>query len=727
MLDTVPLEPYEQPARSAERFLVSDLCSELETYLEPEQVAEVYRAYLFGAQAHEGQHRLSGEPYIYHPLAVARILGQMRMDHKSIVAAILHDVIEDTPTLKEHLDEAFGTEVAELVDGVSKLTQIDFKSRAEAQAENFRKMLLAMVRDIRVIMIKLADRLHNMRTLGVMPANKRRRIARETLDIYAPIAKRLGIHSLANELEDLGFRALYPGRYKALDNACRRIIGHRREAMGHYEEAIRARLDEVGIKARILGRQKHLFSVYRKMRDKRQTFQEITDVLAFRIVVDSLDTCYRVLGAIHNLYKPVPGKFKDYIAIPKANGYQSLHTTVIAQRGVPLEIQIRTEEMDRFAESGIAAHWLYKDKEDKDSSAQTRALEWLKGLLEMQQNSGSSLEFLESVKVDLFPDEVYVFTPSGDIMKLPRGSTVVDFAYAVHTDVGNHCVAAKIDHRLAPLSTPIGSGQTVEVITAPGARPHPSWLDFVATGRARSAIRNYLKKLQGAEAVELGRRMLDRSLSGLKTSLDELSPDRIAQVLAEMGYERIEQLLEAIGLGNRVPSLVAHTLVPDAPPSRLRRFIGMLKQETRPIAIKGTEGMVVSYAKCCHPLPGDPIIGFMTSGKGLVIHRERCRNVRVLQSKPDRQLVVQWAEDVTGEFQAKIRLRVKNERGVLAQLAATIADMGSNIEDVGFEDRDGTATTADFVLSVRDRAHLARIMRRLRRIPVVMRIRRVRG
>jgi guanosine-3',5'-bis(diphosphate) 3'-pyrophosphohydrolase len=727
MLDTVPLEPYEQPARSPERFLVSDLCSELETYLEPEQVAEVYRAYLFGAQAHEGQHRLSGEPYIYHPLAVARILGQMRMDHKSIVAAILHDVIEDTPTLKEHLDEAFGTEVAELVDGVSKLTQIDFKSRAEAQAENFRKMLLAMVRDIRVIMIKLADRLHNMRTLGVMPANKRRRIARETLDIYAPIAKRLGIHSLANELEDLGFRALYPGRYKALDNACRRIIGHRREATGHYEEAIRARLDEVGIKARILGRQKHLFSVYRKMRDKRQTFQEITDVLAFRIVVDSLDTCYRVLGAIHNLYKPVPGKFKDYIAIPKANGYQSLHTTVIAQRGVPLEIQIRTEEMDRFAESGIAAHWLYKDKEDKDSSAQTRALEWLKGLLEMQQNSGSSLEFLESVKVDLFPDEVYVFTPSGDIMKLPRGSTVVDFAYAVHTDVGNHCVAAKIDHRLAPLSTPIGSGQTVEVITAPGARPHPSWLDFVATGRARSAIRNYLKKLQGAEAVELGRRMLDRSLSGLKTSLDELSPDRIAQVLAEMGYERIEQLLEAIGLGNRVPSLVAHTLVPDAPPSRLRRFIGMLKQETRPIAIKGTEGMVVSYAKCCHPLPGDPIIGFMTSGKGLVIHRERCRNVRVLQSRPDRQLVVQWAEDVTGEFQAKIRLRVKNERGVLAQLAATIADMGSNIEDVGFEDRDGTATTADFVLSVRDRAHLARIMRRLRRIPVVMRIRRVRG
>jgi guanosine-3',5'-bis(diphosphate) 3'-pyrophosphohydrolase len=727
MLDTVPLEQYEEPTRNPERFLVSDLCSELEAYLEPEQVAEVYRAYLFGAQAHEGQHRLSGEPYIYHPLAVARILGQMRMDHKSIVAAILHDVIEDTPTLKEHLDDAFGTEVAELVDGVSKLTQIDFKSRAEAQAENFRKMLLAMVRDIRVIMIKLADRLHNMRTLGVMPASKRRRIARETLDIYAPIAKRLGIHSLANELEDLGFRALYPGRYKVLDNACRRIIGHRREATGHYEEAIRARLDEVGIKARILGRRKHLFSVYRKMRDKRQTFQEITDVLAFRIIVDSLDTCYRVLGAIHNLYKPVPGKFKDYIAIPKANGYQSLHSTVIAQRGVPLEIQIRTEEMDRFAESGIAAHWLYKDKEDKDTSAQTRALEWLKGLLEMQQNSGSSLEFLESVKVDLFPDEVYVFTPGGDIMKLPRGSTVVDFAYAVHTDVGNHCVAAKIDHRLAPLSTPIGSGQTVEVITAPGARPHPSWLDFVATGRARSAIRNYLKKLQGAEAVELGRRMLDRSLSGLKTSLDELPPDRIAKLLDEMGYKQIEQLLEAIGLGNRMPSLVARNLVPDAPPSRLRRFIGMLRQETRPIAIKGTEGMVVSYAKCCHPLPGDPIIGFLTSGKGLVIHRERCRNVRVLQSRPDRQLVVQWAEDVAGEFQAKIRLRVKNERGVLAQLAATIADMGSNIEDVGFEDRDGTATTADFVLSVRDRDHLARIMRRLRRIPVVMRISRVRG
>jgi GTP pyrophosphokinase len=727
MLDIAQLEPYAEPTQETERFLVSDLCHELESYLEPDQVAEVYRAYLFGAQAHEGQHRVSGEPYIYHPLAVARILGQMRMDHKSIVAAILHDVIEDTPTLKEQLEEAFGEEVAELVDGVSKLTQIDFKSRAEAQAENFRKMLLAMVRDIRVIMIKLADRLHNMRTLGVMPAEKRRRIARETLDIYAPIAKRLGIHALANELEDLGFRALYPVRYQALDNACSRIIGHRREAMSHLETAIRARLEEAGVTGRILGRRKHLFSVYRKMRDKRQTFQQITDVLAFRIIVDSVDTCYRVLGVIHNLYKPVPGKFKDYIAIPKANGYQSLHTTVMAQRGVSIEIQIRTEEMDRFAESGIAAHWLYKDREDRGASAQTRALEWLKGLLEMQQNSGSSLEFLESVKVDLFPDEVYVFTPNGDIMKLPRGATVVDFAYAVHTDVGNHCVAAKIDHRLAPLSTPIGSGQTVEVITAPGARPHPSWLDFVATGRARSAIRNYLKKLQGVEAVELGRRMLDRSLSGLKTSLEEIPGERVEEVLAEMGYERIEELLEAIGLGNRMPSLVARTLVPDAPPSRLRRFIGMLKPEARPIAIKGTEGMVVSYAKCCHPLPGDPIIGFLTSGKGLVIHRERCRNVRVLQNRPDRQLVVQWAEEVAGEFQAKIRLRVKNERGVLAQLAATIADMGSNIEDVGFEDRDGTATTADFVISVRDRDHLARIMRRLRRIPVVMHITRVLG
>ncbi|MFZ0468664.1 MAG: RelA/SpoT family protein, partial [Thiogranum sp.] len=506
----------------APRYLISDLMDLLESYLEPGQVREIYRAYLFGAEAHEGQHRVSGEPYIYHPIEVARILAGMHMDAPSIIAGILHDVIEDTGTPKELVVSEFNEEIAELVDGVSKLTMIKFESQAEAQAENFRKMMLAMVKDIRVILVKLADRLHNMRTLGVMRADKRRRIARETLEIYAPIANRLGMNQIRLELEDLGFAAMYPMRYRVLSEAVRRARGNRKEILNKIESAIGQRLDEEDLQYRLLSREKHIYSLYKKIRDRVGSFAEVFDVYAFRIVVDAVDTCYRVLGMMHNLYKPVPGKFKDYIAIPKANGYQSLHTVLFGPYGVPIEAQIRTDDMDRVAESGIAAHWLYKSSSDKTgggNNAQTRAREWLRELLEMQRNAGNSLEFLENVKIDLFPDEVYVFTPAGDILELPRGATAVDFAYAVHTDVGNTCIAAKIDRRLAPLRTPLLNGQTVEIITATGAHPNPAWLNFVTTAKARSNIRHYLKNLQNDEAVELGQRMLDKSLHNISSSL----------------------------------------------------------------------------------------------------------------------------------------------------------------------------------------------------------------
>ncbi|RMG50275.1 MAG: guanosine-3',5'-bis(diphosphate) 3'-diphosphatase [Gammaproteobacteria bacterium] len=702
------------------RFLASDLCAILETYLEPEQIREVYRAYLFGAEAHEGQTRMTGEPYIYHPLAVARIMAEMRMDHNSIIAAILHDVIEDTGIPKERIEAEFGSEVAELVDGVSKLTHLKFESKAEAQAENFRKMMLAMTNDLRVILVKLADRLHNMRTLGVMRPDKRRRIARETLEIYAPIAQRLGMNSMRRELELLGFEAMYPCRYKVLSEAVRKASGNRREPMHRIEAAICQRMEEAGIEARIFGREKNLYSIYRKMRDKHLSFHDVFDVFAIRIVVESVDTCYRCLGIVHNLYKPVPGKFKDYIAIPKANGYQSLHTVLFGPNGIPIEVQIRTREMDRVAESGIAAHWLYKTGDQHSKSAQARAREWLKGILEMQKSAGNSVEFLEHVKADLFPDEIYVFTPQGDIMELPRGATAVDFAYAVHTDIGNSCVAAKIDRRLSPLSRPLQSGQTVEIITAPGATPNPAWLDFVVTAKARSNIRHYLKQLRAGEAVKLGRRLLDKALDIHQLKYESVPPERLEKLLEELGLPDEEALLRDIGLGNRVPALVA------------RRLAGLEDATGKgsnlvPLAIRGTEGMVLSYAKCCHPIPGDPIIGILTRGRGMVIHREDCPNVTEVRNQPDQWLPVQWADEIQGEFPVSLRLQAQNHRGVLARLAAAIADEESNIENVAFEEKDSQTTTITITLTVRDRVHLARIMRRLRTIPEVIRLQRVRG
>ena len=719
-------------------FLIHDLCELLEAYLDSDQVKEVYRAYLFGAEAHDGQTRMSGEPYIYHPLAVARILAEMRMDASTLVAAILHDVIEDTGIDKGEVAAEFGEEVAELVDGVTKLTQVHFGSKAEAQAENFRKMILAMVKDIRVILIKLADRLHNMRTLGVMRADKQRRIARETLEIYAPVAKRLGMQNISLELEDLGFRAHYPMRYRVLENALKRMRGNRKEVVEKIRLSLEERLRQEGIEARVEGREKHLYSIYDKMRNKGLSFDEVTDVYGFRIIVDKVDTCYRVLGMVHNIYKPVPGRFKDYIAIPKANGYQSLHTVLFGPYGGPIEVQIRTEDMERVAQAGIAAHWMYKT----GTATPSHASEWLKGLLEMQKYAGNSQEFLENVKIDLFPDEVYVFTPDGDILNIMRGATVVDLAYAIHTDLGNTCVAAKIDRHLVPLRSELSNGQTVEIITAPGARPNPLWLDFVVTGKARSNIRHYLKQLKREEALELGRRMLGKALSALGLELAQIPQATMDFLLEQLKLDSLDDLLEDISLGNRVASLVARQLADimehrtDAPrPGRQARQ-GVLGRYTprwlkagqegkgseRPLAIRGTEGSVVTYAKCCRPIPGDSILGFVSVGRGIVIHTRNCKNVREFRNNPERWVDVQWESDIKNTFPVDIRVDTANQRGVLATVASVIADQGSNIENVSIDERDGLYSSMTFTISVRDRVHLAQILRRIRAIDSVVRI-----
>ncbi len=707
-----------KPSRP-ERFLVSDLCAMLERYLEPEDIKKVYRAYLFGADAHNGQLRASGEPYIYHPLSVARVLAEMHMDRDSIVAAILHDVIEDTEVGREQIALGFGEEVAALVDGVSKLTHLSFESKEEAQAANFRKMILAMVSDLRVILVKLADRLHNMRTLGALRSEKRRRIARETLDIYAPIAQRLGMRRIRRELERLGFEALYPMRYRVLEEAVKRVKGQRKELMRKVEAAMVHRLEDAELSARIFGREKNLWSIYRKMRDKKLSFSEVFDVFAIRIVVEDIDTCYRVLGRVHTLYKPVPGRFKDYIAIPKANGYQSLHTTLFGLHGIPIEIQIRTEAMDKVAESGIAAHWHYKSNDEQSSSTQRRAHEWLKSLMDLQQNTGNALEFLENVKVDLFPDEVYIFTPKGEIMELPRGATGIDFAYAVHTDIGNSCIAVKINRHLSPMSTPLESGQTVEVITAPNAKPRSVWLNYAVTAKARHNIRHYLKSIEEGEAISQGRLLLRKALEDQGVDLSELPGGRVSHLVDTLGYDSSDRLFRDIGMGERLPRLVARELINTAD-----TLTGFTRSDS-PILIQGTEGMVLNFAKCCSPIPGDPIVGLMTAGRGMVIHRNDCANVKRVGTSSDRMISVNWAEGTDAEFPARIRVLTASKRGVLASIASVISAAHGDIANVEIRDQDAMSSTINFTLNVHDRKHLASIIRRMRSIPEVIKIHRV--
>ncbi len=720
-MDEAQSRPGAPPGASSRTPGLEDLLTAVGAYLPPEQAQRIQSAAEFAADAHRGQKRKTGEPYIAHPLAAATVLAELRVDADTIVAAILHDVIEDTPIAKEELAASFGANVADIVDGVTKLDQIQFKSREEAQAESFRKMMLAMVRDLRVILVKLADRLHNMRTISGMSMLRRRAIARETLDIYAPLAERLGLYNLKLELEDLGFHALYPRRYQVMEHALRRTRGNQREFLSRIAESMDTALAKTGLPAEVEAREKHLYSIYRKMLRKRIPLADIVDVYGLRVIVDTADDCYRAIGVVHSVYRPMPGRFKDYIAIPRVNGYQSLHTTLFGPNGLPIEVQIRTRDMHRIAESGIAAHWKYKAGES-DAAEQTQAREWLANLIAMQE-SGSSEEFLESVRLDLFPDKVYVFTPKGQILRLPRGATVVDFAYTVHTDVGNRCVAAKVDRRLAPLRTELRNGQTVEIVTAAGAMPNPAWVNFVVTAKARSAIRQFLKGLRRAEAIVLGQRLINQSLAEFKMSLADVGEATLLATAGEQGMADVDELFEKVGLGERLAPLIALRIgsSPDAEGEGTDT-----QRETAiaptPLAIAGTEGLLVSYARCCFPVPGDPILAYLSSGRGIVVHREACANVEDYRKHPDKWLTVAWSDSTDRRFSSELRVEVANRMGVLAAIAAAIARTETNIDHVDMQERDTETSVLVFELKVRDRRHLAQIIRVIRRMPEVIRV-----
>jgi len=691
-------------------------------YLKPSDVARLSDAYRFSEAAHKGQTRQSGDPYISHPLAVAEILAGWHLDGQALVAALLHDVMEDTSVTKEEISDSFGKPVADLVDGVSKLDKIEFQSSEDAQAENFRKMLLAMARDVRVILIKLADRLHNMRTLAAVAPAKRRRVAQETMDIYAPIANRLGLNELFHELQDLAFSHLNPLRYRVLVKATRAARGNRREVVGKIEAAVKAKLAEASVVAAVSGREKHIYSIYRKMIEKHLSFSEVHDMYGFRVVVKDNPTCYVALGALHGLYKPVPGKFKDYIAIPKANGYQSLHTALIGPYGVPVEVQIRTEQMHRLAEDGVASHWMYKSEVDSLSDLQKKTHQWLQSLLEIQSQSGDSQEFLEHVKVDLFPDEVYVFTPKGRILSLPRGATAVDFAYQVHTDIGNRCVAAKVNGELVALRTELRNGDRIEIITTGYAKPNPAWLQFVRTGKARSNIRHFLKTMQYDESAALGERLLEQALRAAGVAIGAASWERAVR---DAGARTKQELLADIGLGRRLPAVVARRLVLAAEPKEPRQ--ASPRAAGASVVIRGTEGMAVQLASCCRPIPGDAIVGSMKKGQGLVVHTAECRHaVRSRRAEPEQWLEVEWDRKPSRLFQAAIRVTVANQRGVLAKVASEIAEAGSNIDSISMEEDRAVYTTMLFVLEVGHRDHLARVMRALHRLPEVEKLARVR-
>lgn len=707
------------PAPASFSVSLSDLNARLATYLSPEDMVRVGEAYLFSQAAHSGQMRASGDPYISHPLAVAAGLADWHLDVQALSAALLHDVMEDTDITKEQLTERFGKGVADLVDGVSKIDRIEHQSFEEAQADNFRKMLLAMARDVRVILIKLADRRHNMQTLGSMRPDKRRRIARETLDIYAPIANRLGLNALYRELQELAFCHGQPMRYRVLEKAVKKARGNRREVVNKILEAIRTTLPSAGLDAEVMGREKHLYGIYRKMREKQLSFSQVLDIYGFRIVVKNRSSCYLALGALHALYPPVPGKFKDYIAIPKANGYQSLHTTLIGPFGTPVEIQIRTAEMHNVAESGVASHWLYKE-DHKISQLQQKTHQWLQSLIELQSDSGTASEFLEHVKVDLFPSEVYVFSPKGKIFALPRGATAVDFAYAVHTDIGDRCVACRINFETSPLRTELKNGDRVEIITAPHAAPNPAWLSYVKSARARFRIRHFLKTQQNEESVALGERLLAHALHEMGVSPAKILPAAWDRFKKESGVRSKRAVLSDIGLGKRLPAIVARRLAEglDVPATNLTANPPRARQA---ILIRGTEGIAVQLGKCCRPIPGDPIVGLIRKEQGLVVHTHDCPVLAKLRSERGNWVDVAWDVLPDHLFDVTIRVIVKNARGLLARLAKGIADSNANIIDVSVED-DRDSTMLYFTVQVTDRVHLARILRALRRVPEVLRL-----
>ncbi|SEG05695.1 RelA/SpoT family protein [Nitrosomonas ureae] len=693
------------------------LFSETSKYLKPEDIIQLKNAYSFGLGAHSGQFRKSGEPYISHPVAVARILSKLHLDAPTLTAALLHDVVEDTDISKAEISERFGEPVAELVDGVSKLAKIQFQTQEEAQAENFRKMLLAMARDVRVILIKLADRLHNMQTLEVMLPAKQRSIARETLEIYAPIAHRLGLNNIYQELQELGFRYSYPMRYKVLVKATKAARGNRREVVGKILETISLKLKEVHLEAEVTGREKHLYSIYNKMVEKHLSFSEVLDIYGFRVIVKDIPSCYVALGMLHSLYKPIPGKFKDYIAIPKNNDYQSLHSTLLGPFGIPIEIQIRTAEMHRIAENGVASHWLYKNLDGNFDELHLKTSQWLQNLMETLSSSTDSSEFLEHLKIDLFPSDVFVFTPQGKILTLPRGSTAVDFAYAVHSDVGNCCVAAKINGENAPLRTKLKSGDRIEIVTAPYAKPNPSWLGYVATGRARSHIRHFLKTIQYEESIKLGERMLNQALTSFNIDPDSITAIQWDKLVRDSGVKSREELFTEMALGKQLPAIVAKRLT--TPAESISH-----EQTAIPITIMGTEGLVVQFAKCCRPIPGDAIVGIIKKDSGLIIHMLNCSNISHNAKSQENCLNVTWGKDITRTFEAAIKIIAVNKQGVLARVAAEIAKADSNIDDIVMESENDYMHMR-FVLQVNNRLHLSQVIRGLRHLREISTISRI--
>ena len=709
-----------QPAAGPAAPVVPDVnLAEIAPYLKEDELGVFLHALEFSSAAHQGQYRKDGEPYVTHPLAVAAILASWRMDIQTLASALLHDVVEDTPVTREQLTEQFGQSVADLVDGVTKLDKLQFESKTHAQAENFRKTLLAMARDVRVILIKLADRLHNMRTLSAMSTEQRQRIGQETLDIFAPIANRLGLNNVYHELQDLAFQNLYPTRHRVLEKAVQASRLERQDMVAKIEQAIVEKLKTSGIEAEVKGREKHLYSIYRKMQEKHLTFTEVHDIFGVRVLVDSQPACYLTLGALHSLYKPIPGKFKDYIAIPKANGYQSLHTTLFGPFGTPVEVQIRTHEMHSLAEAGVASHWLYKSGAEELSEAQRKTHQWLQSLLDIQADSRDSVEFLEHIKVDLFPDEVYVFTPKGTIMALPRRATAVDFAYNVHTDVGNHCVAAKINGEYMPLSTPLNNGDRVEIITSESARPNPAWIHFAVTGKARAHIRSALKHAHRRESELLGQQLLNQALRALGVAPDEVSEAQWEALLKESARSK-EDILVDIGLGKKLGVVLARQLLARESEDGNRPAPG-------PLLIRGSEGVAVRLGKCCRPIPGDPVIGQIKKEQGLIIHTHNCPQIRHYREDPDKWVDVEWAPDLEKAFDVSIKITVANRRGVLARVAATIAAEGSNIDDVRMEEESGDYTNLYFTVQVQNVVHLGRLMRALRGVEEVVRINRLIG
>ena len=699
---------------------IGALSKKLSDYLDPKKVKQVNKAYDFACQAHSGQYRSSGDPYVTHPIAVASILGSFRMDEDSLTAAMLHDVMEDSGIPKSVIEKKFNKEVADLVDGVSKLNTLTISSKTESQAENLQKMVLAMSKDIRVIVVKLADRLHNMRTLLYLDREKQLRIAKETLEIYAPIAHRIGMNNLYRELEDLAFKTIYPNRYERLIAAVKKNRGGQKRLLNKIQKEMSDRLLKEGIASLVEGREKHIYSIYRKMKERRRSFEEIMDVYAIKIIVDTPENCYRTLGHIHNMYKPVRGRFKDYIAIPKSNGYQSIHTGVIALKGIPIEIQIKTQEMNDMAENGIASHWLYKSGNNSDSSPQIKARRWVAGLLEMRENYETTEEFINSVKTDIFPDEIYVFTPQGEVIEMPNGSTAIDFAYAVHTDIGHHCRACRINKKLAPLSVPLESGQTIEILRDTVPQTSPAWLNFATTTKARHSIRNYLGNLKSSEARKFGKKLLEQSLNNLNIKLKNVDKDKLRGALDSIGGRSLNRILKEIGLGIRVANVVA------------RQIAGFVNKDSEiesdsaiPLEITGSEGLVVNYAPCCKPIPGDSVMGHFTADKGLVVHQERCKNILSFREDPQQCFPVNWGESSGKVFTSQIKIMANDEPGLLANIASAITETGTNISSI--QTTDLNSGIHDFVLDleVSDRLHLSKIIKKIKTLKSIASVSRI--